>query len=327
MNNILIVGHPLYHYLQSIADGFKLLGCNVNVFNHKNTNVKKLEQKNIFNRFRHYLDLRRINKKLLEKYNQFQPDMVLVINGEALLPETISEMGKKSFTILWLVDGFKNIKLPKKSMDLFKKQFVFEPADKTFLPNADYLPYGADPKIYYPKNDSKNLRDISFVGAGHDDRLELLDKIAVSCKKNGYNFEVFGPYNEKHRAKYPDLFSAIKVNGKLEPDEVAEIYRTSKINLNIHHKQSKDGLNPRVFEILACKAFQLCDYKEYLSHFFNDNTIAVYHDFSELCNQINLFMCDQPLAEKYRDNSYKVIKDNHLFKSRCQKILAVYKNL
>ena len=51
----------------------------------------------------------------------------------------------------------------------------------------------------------------------------------------------------EYKIKRKELGKHIQ-NYNIPPSEVNKIYNSTKINLNIHHPQSKEGLNPRTFE-------------------------------------------------------------------------------
>ena len=322
---VFICGHPLYNYLDSIADGFKQNGCDVEIFKHTNTNVKKLDRKNFFKRLRSKRQIKKINTALVEQVNSFKPDLLLAINGEVLLPETVNSLKANCKTALWLVDGVGNIKLPISTMNMFDQRFVFEPQDASLLKDATYLPYGCDCSIYQPKLDSTYDRDLSFCGAGHEDRLELLEQLSSFCKKENISFEVFGPFNKRYKSTYPNLFSIISINGKLSPKEVATIYRSSKINLNIHHKQSKDGINPRVFEISGCQSFQLCDSKPYIAKFFPNEEVKCYKDFTELASLINKNLKHENGRKASAKSAMEITVSKQTFKERAFSILDQFK--
>lgn len=56
--------------------------------------------------------------------------------------------------------------------------------------------------------------------------------------------------------RYPVLYKYVR-NETMMPDEVADLYRQAKICLNIDGGNGLDNLNPRTFEIMAVKGFQI----------------------------------------------------------------------
>ncbi|MEA2012312.1 MAG: hypothetical protein U9O87_04395 [Verrucomicrobiota bacterium] len=325
---VFISGHPLYNYLDSIAEGFRQNDCNVKIFKHKNTNVLKLLQRNYLKKIKSKFEINKINKNLQKEVKEFNPDIFLAINGEVLLKQTIQFINKISVSALWVVDGVSNIKLPLQSMELFHLQFIFEPTDKKTLKNAIYLPYACQPSIYF-KQKLKKKYDISFVGSGHIDRLEILNQIAEFCEKQTLIFAVFGPFNIfKDKSiinKYPALYKSIKINEKLDPKQVNTIYNETIININIHHSQSKEGINPRVFEIFCSKNLQLLENKIILKKIFPEiPSIFKYNNLPELFEKIQILLLDANKYNEKLDFLHATIKKKHTFLNRAFKIIELY---
>ena len=326
---VFICGHPLYRYLNSIAEGFEANGWETEVFEFKNTNVLKLKSGNLLKRFKNRIILNKINTEIKQAITEYKPDLFLVINGEVLLEDTIKWINSKTKSALWLVDGAVNVKLPRSSMDLFHHRFILEPTDKELLKESTYLPYACDKVVYY-NTESPKKYDVGFVGAGHVDRLEGLNKVAEFCSNHDFKFAVFGPFgvfkDKEMIEKYSFLYDAIEVNDKLSPEEVNELYNQTKININIHHSQSKEGVNTRVFEIFGSKNMQIVENKSYLKQLFSElPTVFTYNDTSELLANINELLNN---TEKYTSELNKVSSEvdrKHTFKNRVHTILTVCK--
>ena len=117
-------------------------------------------------------------------------------------------------------------------------------------------------------------------------------------------------------------------NYSVAPDDVNEIYNSSKICLNIHHSQSKEGLNPRTFEILGAGGFELVDYKRTLEDFFElEKDIVCYRNEKELFEKVDYYLNDEKERRKIAERGYKKVKKNHTFKHRAEKILKAYEKL
>jgi spore maturation protein CgeB len=62
-----------------------------------------------------------------------------------------------------------------------------------------------------------------------------------------------------------------------------QIYRASKIVLNIHDPEAREGVNTRTFDTLACGARELVDYRKSLDdHFKVGEEIVAYKNLQEL---------------------------------------------
>lgn len=327
---ILLCGHNLFGYLDSIARGFEQLECDTAVFAHRNINVRKLEYRNWLKRQRAALRLHRLNRTLLETWREFKPDLVLCINGEALLPETVLALGRRAVTALWIVDGLHNLKLPLSTIQLFAHLFVFEPADCRHLPGATYLPYGADEQHYFPTGAEPEF-DVTFVGSPHESRLPILERVAAAGAAEGWRVGVFGPFRRfrkpasrlRLRQAYPALAAALVRNDRLEPAAVNDIFNRSRINLNIHHDQSVEGVNPRTFEIPAAGGFQLVDAKPQLTRWFVEgDTMATYATAEMLPARIRHYLDHTAEREHIAAAARRLVRAEHRFRDRCRTLLT-----
>ena len=70
-------------------------------------------------------------------------------------------------------------------------------------------------------------------------------------------------------------------------NNMPNVFNGSEINLNISRIQQRFGTNQRVFDIPACKAFVLTDYKKELEEMFDiGSEIEVFRDFEDLSKKI-----------------------------------------
>ena len=327
-SKVLIVGHEMYvGYFQSLTAAFEQNQCSCLVFQHKLTSAKKIVETKGLRRIKNRLVIQGLNKKLLREADAFQPDYVFLVNGEILLEETVKQLNRKSTVVLWLIDGVDNVNILRSVLDCIRHVFVFEPADLKKIPGSKYLPQCADATIY-KKVAAEMKYDVSFVGAGHEKRIGMLNDIALFCEERGYSLGVFGQYKTffkkppAERRKYAYLEKRIFENRKLIPSEVNEIFNSSRINLNIHHEQSEYGLNPRVFEIMATENFQLIDDQRELHAFFEEGiSVATYKNMDDLKAKIQYFLEHEKERGLIAQNGYERVMRDHLYRNRMKTVL------
>lgn len=328
MKKVLLVGYGMYvGYFKSLSDAFEQHQCFCSHFYHENTNARKVFETKGLRRIKNLLVIKSINNKLLREVNRYRPDYVFIINGEILLEETIVELNKKSIVILWLIDGVDNVKIVKSVLDKIPHVFVFEPDDLNKIHGSKYLPQCAD-SFLYRKVETRKQYDIGFVGAGHEKRLSMLNEISLLCLEKGYTFGVFGDYKAffkkpaAERDKYSHLAKNIVANRKLVPSEVNEIFNQTKININIHHEQSKFGLNPRVFEIMASDNFQLIDSQRELHNYFKEGiSVATYTNMNDLKDKIQYYLKNEKERELIAKNGHELVMRDHLYTNRIKTVL------
>jgi hypothetical protein len=76
--------------------------------------------------------------------------------------------------------------------------------------------------------------------------------------------------------------------------ELPAVYASSQININIFHPQCRLGLNPRVYDVLACGGFLLTTYNPGIADEFVDGEhLVTFRDSTEL-RQLVLYYRDRP---------------------------------
>ena len=108
---------------------------------------------------------------------------------------------------------------------------------------------GLEPKIYCPDERVNKDIDISCVGGGSSNRKIILKKVAKYSREKNKEFVVYGKYSYDKRLykiirfiKKYSPFNYYTQNKTITPEETAQIYRRSKICLNIH-LSNNNGLN------------------------------------------------------------------------------------
>ncbi len=195
----------------------------------------------------------------------FHPDLVFVLNGLMISTQTLESIRPYS-KILWLWDGLARCPRLETVLPYFKNVLTFEYGDAEQLRargwQAAYMPLGYDDQLFYPQQQERDI-DISFIGIPNADRLAILNQVARHAAVKNWSMFIGGPwYSARHfwkrrsfQRKYPCLYSYLH-NRTIEPVEAADIYRRSKICLNINVCDHK-SLNPRTFEIMATKSLML----------------------------------------------------------------------
>lgn len=334
---VLISGSNYYGYNNSIGNAFQALNHEVKLSNYPDDKdfLFLFEQisKNIFPHNKRFeFSAIEYNRNLIRNITDYNPDFFLAFKGDLILPDTMRKLKTKLdiTTAIWCSDSAirsKNILDGCKYYDYF---FTFEPSDisplKKYGIEAKFLPMAYDPDNYY-KKDLKKGRDIIFVGIidGYPERVKIFESILV--KKKELNFEIWGGtwYNPllyyRYKFKNKILRNHIVIM-KIGHNKINALYNSSKICMNIHHPQSKDGINPRTFEILGSGGFQISDYKTTMENYFKlDNEICCFTNQKDLFEKIEYYLHNEKEREKIAINGHKTVMKYHTFKNRAINIL------
>lgn len=285
-------------------------------------------------------------KKFLEKQNQLyittikkiKPKFIFIINDhqtntiffEYCQKHNIPIYGYFTDSIRWCDYGLKN-------MCWYSNIYSYEPTDSKIMFRDNlyikYLPIGFDSSIF---NEDiliarKNLYDICFVGALDKRRLAILETVAKHAYQNNYKLVVYTAIQLKYidniwvlpktlarrlkfHIKYKYLMKTI-INKPICVTELATLYRSSKICLNIHlgtYPGMHTGANPRTFEILACRAMQLIDANHLTQTTLQSGRhLDEFLDASDLCKKIDLYLSQDELRTTIASNGLKEVNANY----------------
>ena len=346
--NVLINVPKFYGIDESIRDSWEYWGYKA-VLKHYRTELTPQEKiartlgarlpllKSVFNPLiKKYLVVE--NRNFLHVVRDERPDLLFVIKGDHLFPDTLNtiknELQIPIIAYVWdnpfyshsgpYPDEYRKYNF-EKGIHLYDYIFVFDPyyvevIKKRGRMNTSYLPLATDPKKYkiipITKEEERDFAyDICFVGVPDPNRVEILDSLSK------YKLGVFGDGWIKYflrRGKLPPPY----YKGKAIGEKVIKIYRSSKIALNIHYPEAKEGLNTRTFDILACGACELVDYKKSVStHFKLGAEIISYRNLEELHQLVAYYLQNIQELKEISEKGRKRILRDHTWHHRVERII------
>jgi spore maturation protein CgeB len=110
--------------------------------------------------------------------------------------------------------------------------------------------------------------------------------------------------------------------------ELPRLYNASKINLNITMSQLKTTLNQRVFDVSACGAFLLTDYRRDLGELFRaGEEIVFYREIDELEELCKYFIKHPEERRAIARKARKRILEEHTYKIRMERLIEIVRGL
>lgn len=198
---------------------------------------------------------------------EWWPDMVIVISGFFIPPETWAVLARRPHhVVLWCTESpYEDDKQAQPAryvdtvilndptnIDLFRDQIN----SRTY-----YLPHSYDPERHRPgRIDSDVASDFAFVGTGFDSRIEFFEQVDWS----GINAKLAGNWMtlEDGSPLLPFLLNGR--NECLDNADAARMYRSAKVTANLYRKETTDhgnadgwAMGPREVELAACESFFL----------------------------------------------------------------------
>lgn len=116
----------------------------------------------------------------------------------------------------------------------------------------------------------------------------------------------------------------IKFLGRIDYQDLPKLYTASKINLNITKPQLKTAINQRVFDVAACGAFLLSDFRHDLIRLFEIEKEAIfYRDKEDLREKINYFLSHPEKREEISNRAKKKVLKEHTYLHRMRDLIEI----
>ncbi|MEI6286667.1 MAG: glycosyltransferase [Bacillota bacterium] len=282
---VFIIGPDYINFLYSLERTISSLGCEVSSSSYRHPVKRNWLKRKLSNLGVGPSNIDYVNKyqcnysdTTTEMVKTFAPDVLIILNGDFLHEHCLPELSKYSKrVVLYTLDAIYRFTGINKILSIANKVVCMDERDIAYLKqkypllDVSSCQFGYDPEMFYPDKSVVKDVDISFIGAPTNNRKKILTQVARFAHENKFNLAVYGTgywdkrYWWKKRAfvkKYGYLFDYCS-NNNVSAEQAAEIYRHSKICLNIHI-EDHDIINNRCFEIPACGSLMFCDVQPHL---------------------------------------------------------------
>lgn len=272
-----------------------------------------------------------MNRKLLGIVQEIKPMLTMFsLYTDQFEPEIVRQLCNYTKTLCFFHDDTWRVEYSKfwaRNFDFFTTPDIY--GERRYaaqgLPNAIHFPFGCNEKLYC-KMDVPKRYDVSFVGGWSPYRVWLVQYL----RKAGVNVHATGH-------GWP--------GGKIEHEEMVQVFNESRLNLNISNSASWDArflfsspralvnrirspksieqLKARHFEINGCGAFQLSYYVEGLETYYEiGKEVAIYVDPDDLLAKVRLYLADNELRESIAQAGYRRTLAEHTFAKRFKKVFV-----
>lgn len=224
----------------------------------------------------------------------YRPHLILFISGTVFPPPAAGLLGQHTRTALWLTESPYQAEQEEYVQAFYPTVFTNERAYVARLrairrarghPRPDavhYLPHAYDPARHAPRDPREAYpSDVCFIGSPFPERQELLGGV----NWGGIDARLLGVWADRDVEE-----TMAGPTGAVPNAEAHRYYAGAAININ-HHRRIRyygrddriaageaESLNPRVYELAAAGAFQVCDdTRPELGELFGDS-IPTYRD-------------------------------------------------
>ena len=354
---VLVVGpHWRAGWTESTRDALLALGCEAQVFYYNQTAARQaaartrahlleklsgvaLQTPNPVRQLLWILNGRQLHVQLIAAVRAAQPELVLVLKGETILPATLRAIKHPAHAPLlaaWYYDNpfVFNERDPywlvPSGLPAYDHSFVF---DRSYFPQLaasgarqiTFLPSACDPALYHPEPAELVRRrslasNVCFIGTFSPARGVMLEGLAGI-----ENIAVWGPGWQPTLNKLRGKLAHNIFRGEgLPPGQVSLAYQSAPIVINTHGPQTKlGGLNTRAFEVPACGAFQLMDYVPEMEPLLQPgHDVAVYRTPQEAGAVAREYLVEPEARQRIARRGHARVLAEHTYQHRMQTLLA-----
>ena len=276
-------------------------------------------------------DIEAMNSRMVAACAEFRPAVAMFsLFTDQVLPATMARIREISPTFAFFHDDTWRVDFSREwaaRVDWFSSPDIDckRKYPAIGLPNVFYFPFGANEMAFRPLDKAKRF-DIAFVGGWHPYRAWLLKRL----ERAGLPVEVRG-------AGWP--------KGMVSHDEMVELFNETRINLNLSNSTSWDArylasslravrgrlrstkhgeqMKARVFEINACRAFQLSYYVDGLEHCYSlGDEMMVYLDPEDLVDKVRRYLGEPDLCDRIAAAGYARTLRDHRYSDRFARLFA-----
>lgn len=279
--------------------------------------------------------------RLLETVKDYLPDYVFTIHGLCMSENLVNLLKTYGTKVgIWFIDDPYDI--DENRQRFFDYDYIFTTEEECVefyqekgYKHVYYLPLGTETGFFFPEIPAEEyLSDICFIGSPFAKRVEYINFLCEYLPE--VRFVVVGPFWE-------NLLPTDKVDYRphpVNPDEMRKYYNGAKINLNIHRDPTENIIvgqnlnteniaavspNNRTFDIAACRAFQLVDYRVGLKEAFDlRSEMVVFKSREDLLSKILCYLGNFRMRTEIAANARKRVTEmhsmEHRLKEMCRKV-------
>jgi hypothetical protein len=332
MNKTVVILTPELYY-KSISNGFNSLGWNTIPLLYGIIDQNSFLNKILWKINPSKQHIKSFNKKIaiLQKniIEEQKPDFILVIKGNKLSQDSEKILMSIKIPIaLWTIDSVERIENQAYIIKYAQQVFFQDGADTKMFPGSNWLPFGYDDKIFYPKYAERKY-DILFIGylklPFYKTRLWYLKTLIDSSLSDNYKIGVVGTTGniESDKMLHKKLSEKnIEFLGKKPLEEYAELIQNSRVCINIHQDDGTQPINPMFFAIGACKTCQIAEDYTHLNKWLIMDVDYCSVNKQNFIIKLESLLKDTNNMNSLIENSYSKVNKRDSFKGRAKYILT-----
>jgi spore maturation protein CgeB len=273
--------------------------------------------------WRHYM-----NRQLFACVKKSKPDVLFVITGNTIEPETLWKIRNQTATTLVNVFTDNPFVFMKRfgSIEAYhyffvKDTYILTTLKKAGLNNVFYLPQCTNPEIHKPMtltggDESVYCTDVALIGSMYPYRAKAIEQLVE------FKPAIWGRgWSDSSNPEVKKLYRGKDIRGT----QKAKAISGAAISLNPHHPLNDiNGTGSRTFDIAACRGFQLADYKSDIEKLLKiGEEIICYKTIDELKKLIDYYLKHSDERAEIAEAGYRRVMKDHTYDVRAKQILEI----
>lgn len=244
----------------------------------------------VFDKLKLPLDMDNLNIRILEKVQSFKPDIVFIVKGNNVYPNTLKRIKQNPNIklISWSVDDMyawhnrsyyytKGLKYY--DVVFTTKSYNIEELKQLEAGKVEFLYQAYSKKYHKPCKNCEEVKyksEVLFIGFAEKERFEDLNYLA----QNGIKIEIFG--SGWNKQEFQNHHKNLNITPKdLLGEDYSNAISCSKVSLCFLRKANRDLHTSRSIEIPACGGFMIAERTDEHKSLFEEEKEAVYFDSKE----------------------------------------------
>lgn len=277
------------------------------------------------------------NEWVVSKFAEQDLDLIFIINGEFLLPESVRRLRQEVAPVfIFHSDN------PLPGTDASRPEYLgsARECDAYFIWSrkvarqlrtqgvhpVHYLPFAWDPVIHPPLGlaHEESGATVLFVGGWDRERERLLSRVAKR-----FPLDIWGPDYWETRTSSGSPVRAAWQGRAVYGREAAQVIAKASITLNLVRRQNRpDGTNMRTFEVPGIGGFLLATSTSGAREIFarEDGAGAYFHDAESLMRKLEEYLAKPEERRRIAEKAHRVVRAGHRYTDRVQRIVRVYQS-
>lgn len=330
---LLFVSNSSPDRINHILDAFKNRDdLDIEVLHQYKNSIKKTFITKVFDKLKIPLDIDGLNKRILFKIKSFKPDIVFIVKGNVIKPNTLKKIKQNSNIklISWSLDDMyakhNRSYYYTKGLNYYDKVFTsksynIEELKKLGAKKVEFLYQAYSKKYHKPCKNCKEIpykTEVLFIGFAEKERFEYLNYLAQNNIKidiygSGWNKKEFQNHHKNLNITSKDLIGA----------DYSNTISCSKITLCFLRKANRDLHTSRSIEIPACGGFMVAERTDEHKALFQEDKEAVYFNSKEeLFEKVRYYLGHKEERQKIAKAGFeRTRKDDYSYDNMVNRIL------